>query len=242
MIKITVIIPAFNEEERLGPSVEKIVSFLEGQGKSYEIIIVDDGSTDKTLSVAEQFVARGGGAVKVLKNETNRGKGFSIRRGMAEADGEMILFSDADLSAPMEELPLLEAAINNAGADMAAGSRAARGSKIIRHQPFYREFMGKVFNKIARLLTFGGIKDSQCGFKLFRRETAKKLFSLSRIDGFAFDAEIIFLAQKKGYKVVEVPVRWANSPNTRVSAIRDSARMFAELVKIRMNYIAGIYN
>ncbi|MDI6757440.1 MAG: glycosyltransferase family 2 protein [Endomicrobiia bacterium] len=242
MINITVIIPAFNEEERLGPSVEKIVSFLERQGKSYEIIIVDDGSTDKTLSVAEQFAAHDAGAVKVLKNEMNRGKGFSVKQGVAAAAGELILFSDADLSTPMEELSSLEAALNATGAAVAAGSRAMAGSKIIRHQPFYREFMGKVFNKIARLLTFGGIKDSQCGFKLFRREAAKKLFLLSRIDGFAFDAEIIFLAQKKGYEVVEVPVRWTNSPNTRVSAIRDSSRMFAELVKIRMNYLARRYN
>lgn len=238
MTNLSVIIPAFNEESRLGPSLSRIREYFAAAGIKYEIIVVDDGSADGTASVASGFDSD---CVKTISNTINRGKGFSVRRGVMEASGEMILFSDADLSTPIEEFEKLKIAMERTGADVAAGSRALAASEIVRRQPFYRELMGKVFNKIARLLTFGGIKDSQCGFKLFRREAAKTLFGAAVIDGFAFDAEIIFLAQKKGLKVAEVPVKWFDNPNTRVNAVSDSARMLAELIKIRLNYISGKY-
>lgn len=239
-MNISVIIPAFNEEKRLGPTIEKILDYLTAGGGDFEILVVDDGSADGTAAVAESFAARG--KARLIKSAANRGKGFSVKRGVEEARMEFILFSDADLSTPIEELSKLKSSLDASGADIAVGSRAARGADVALRQPFYRELMGKVFNKIARALTFGKIKDSQCGFKLFRGDAAKKLFALSRIDGFAFDAEIIFLAQKKGFGVVEVPVRWVNNPNTRVNAVKDSAKMFIELVKIRINYMLCGYN
>ncbi|PKN02066.1 MAG: glycosyl transferase family 2 [Elusimicrobia bacterium HGW-Elusimicrobia-1] len=239
-MNISVIIPAFNEEKRLGPTIERMLAYLAADGGDFEILVVDDGSADGTAAVAESFAARG--KVRLIRSDVNRGKGFSVKRGVEEARMEFILFSDADLSTPIEELSKLKSSLDGADADMAAGSRAATGADVALHQPFYREMMGKVFNKIARTLTFGRIKDSQCGFKLFRKNAAKKLFALSRIDGFAFDAEIIFLAQKKGFGVVEVPVRWINNPNTRVSAVRDSVKMLVELVRIRINYMLGRYD
>jgi dolichyl-phosphate beta-glucosyltransferase len=238
-MNISVIIPAFNEEKRLGPTIERILAYLAADGGDFEILVVDDGSSDGTAAVAGSFGTAG--SVRLIKSDVNRGKGFSVKLGVEASRMEFILFSDADLSTPIEELSKLKSSLDTSGADVAVGSRAARGADVALHQPFYREMMGKIFNKIARTLTFGKIKDSQCGFKLFRREAAKKLFALSRIDGFAFDAEIIFLAQKKGYSVVEVPVRWLNNPNTRVSAVKDSAKMFIELIRIRINYILGRY-
>lgn len=242
MTELSIIIPAYNEAQRLKPSLERILDYLKDSGiNDYEIIVVDDGSSDGTSESVGDMVSRKD--ITIIKNDRNRGKGYSVRRGVMEARGDYILFSDADLSTPIEEYEKLRNALTDEAspADIAIGSRALKGSDIIRHQPIYRELMGKIFNKMARVLTFKKIKDSQCGFKLFRREAAKKLFGLSRVDGFAFDAEIIFLAQKLGFIVKEIPVRWVNSPNSRVNPLKDSAKMFIEVVKIRLWWLEGRY-
>lgn len=239
MTYLSIIIPAYNEETRLRSSVEKILSFLDKKDYKSEVIVVDDGSSDGTSGSVADLVDKN--LIRVLKNEQNRGKGFAVRQGVSAADGEFILFSDADLSTPIEEVDKLLRFLVEENYDIAIGSRALRDSRIIVRQPIYREYMGKAFNKIARFFTFRKIYDSQCGFKLFRREVAKKLFTLQKIDGFAFDAEVLFLAQKRGYKIKEAPVRWINNPDTKVRALSDSAKMFFELVKIRINYILRKY-
>ncbi len=242
MTELSIIIPAYNERARIGATLAKIRDYLKiKHNESYEIIVVDDGSVDDTSKIAAEFTS-GDFNLRVFKNEINRGKGYSVRRGVIESDGDYILFSDADLSTPIEEYDKLRAVLDaDSSVGIAIGSRALKSSQIIIHQPFYREWMGKIFNKIARVLTFKKIKDSQCGFKLFRKETAKKIFELSRVNGFAFDAEIIFLAQKMGFGVREIPVRWINSPNSRVNPVKDSLKMFFEILKIRWWWLTGKY-
>ncbi len=239
MTYLSVIIPAYNEENRLKSSLEKILSFLNKKGYKSEIIVVDDGSVDGTVLSVSDLASKN--PINIIRNEKNRGKGCAVRKGMEAAKGEYILFSDADLSTPIEEADNLLYFLTTENYDIAIGSRSLKDSRIILRQPIYREYMGKVFNKIARVFTFRKIYDSQCGFKLFRRETAKKLFSLQKINGFAFDAEVMFLAQKHNCKIKEVPVKWFNNPNTRVSALSDSLKMFFEVVGVRINFILGRY-
>jgi len=240
MTELSVVIPAFNEEKRLRATVLKVIDYFERRGlRDFEVIVVDDGSRDNTAESVGDLASEG--KIRILRNEKNRGKGYSVRRGVLDSSGGYILFSDADLSTPIEEYEKLRAALDAGSADIAIGSRALKDSEVIKHQPFYRETMGKVFNRIARALTFKKIRDSQCGFKLFRRDAAKKLFSISKTDGFAFDAEIIFLAQKMGIGVAEIPVKWVNSPNSRVNPLRDSLNMFFEILKIRIRWMKGEY-
>jgi len=229
---LSVIIPAYNEENRLPATLKEIGSYLD-QGKTdYEIIVVDDGSKDKTtLKVKE--IKNNNGRVQLLQNEKNRGKGFSVRKGILAAQGEYILFYDADGSTPISELEKLLEKLR-AGYDIAIGSRGLKESQIRVRQPLYREYMGKIFNRLVRLLTVPGIADTQCGFKCFRRETARELFTLQKIKRFSFDVEILYLAQKGGYKIVEVPVVWMNSPVSRVGLIKDSLRMLFDLFRIRL--------
>ncbi len=233
-MRFSVIVPAYNEEKRIGQTLRSIRDFARRQGLDCELIAVDDGSTDRTAEVIRQeFEGVQGLTCRLLLNGRNRGKGFSVRRGMLEACGDFILFSDADLSTPIEEMDKLKAAVDE-GYDVAIGSRALAESRVEIHQNFMREMMGRIFNRIARLLTFRGILDSQCGFKGFRRNAAYDLFGSSRIDGFSFDAEILFLAQKRGYKVKEIPVIWRNSPASKVAIFTDPVKMFWELFLIRM--------
>ena len=229
---LSVIIPAYNEENRLPATLKEIGSYLD-QGKTdYEIIVVDDGSKDKTtLKVKE--IKNNNGRVQLLQNEKNRGKGFSVRKGILAAQGEYILFYDADGSTPISELEKLLEKLR-AGYDIAIGSRGLKESQIRVRQPLYREYMGKIFNRLVRLLTVPGIADTQCGFKCFRRETARELFTLQKIKRFSFDVEILYLAQKGGYKIVEVPVVWMNSPVSRVGLIKDSLQMLFDLFRIRL--------
>lgn len=232
-VHLSVIIPAYNEEKRLPESLQKIRAFLSRQPYASEVLVVDDGSKDKTCETAE--AALRGFPHRVLKNPGNRGKGYSVRHGMMEAAGEYLLFSDADLSTPIEEvqkfLPALEKEY-----DVVIGSRAMDQSKIKVRQNFIREGMGKTFNFLARLLTFRGIKDSQCGFKAFRRAAGRDLFSRQTLDGFGFDVEIVYLAQKLGYKLLEAPVVWLNSPQSKVRLLSDPLDMFADLVRIRWKH------
>jgi len=227
---LSVIVPAFNEEKRIGASLENMVSFLRRQSYSSEIIVVDDGSSDKTKAVAEKALADF--PHRVIAYSKNRGKGHAVKRGMLDATGEYLLFTDADLSTPIEEVKGFLKEFEN-GYDVVIGSRALKQSKVEIHQPFFREFMGRIFNRLARVLAFRQIYDSQCGFKCFNRKAGRDLFTRQRIDGFGFDVEIVFLAQKLGYRLLEKPVRWMNSKQTRVRIFSDPIKMFGDLFCIR---------
>ncbi len=226
--KLSVVIPAYNEEVRLGPSLQRVQDYLRGRGVLAEVIVVDDGSADGTADVARSSSL----GVVVLVNEENRGKGYSVRRGALAARGDVVLFSDADFSSPIEEAEKLERAIEG-GADVAVGSRAMAESDVQVHQPLHREMMGKVFNRLVQWFVFPGISDTQCGFKAFRRSAAQAIFTHQTFDGFVFDVEILYIARRLGLEVREVPVVWRDSPDSRVGPLRDSFAMFRQILRIR---------
>lgn len=230
-IGCSVVIPAYNEEKRIGSTLERIVAYFNRTQSTFEIIVVDDGSGDGTTRVVTQSLR--GIPYRLIENGANRGKGYSVRQGVLAATGETILFTDADLSTPIEELEKLTRALAQAH-DIAIGSRAVRDSEVRIHQNFLRESMGKTFNWIARALSFSGLQDSQCGFKAFRRDVAKSVFGRQKLNGFCFDAEILFLAQRMGYRIKEVGVRWENSPQSKVRIVRDSLAMLIDLFRIRL--------
>ncbi|MBI3313343.1 MAG: glycosyltransferase family 2 protein [Candidatus Omnitrophica bacterium] len=230
VVYLSVIIPAYNEASRIAPTLESVMRFLKSQAYLSEIIVVDDGSQDETAAVATKILSNF--PHLVLKNKINHGKGFVVRQGMMEAHGEYLLFSDADLSTPIEEVSGFIKELMQ-GYDLVIGSRALPDSNIEVHQPFWRENMGRVFNLLARCLSFRQIHDSQCGFKCFKGEVAKRLFSLQKLNGFSFDVEIIYLAQRLGYRILEKPVTWRNSPQSRVNALKDSWSMLVDLFRIR---------
>ena len=236
---LSVVIPAYNEAQRIPPTIEKISGFLRGRMGGFEILVVDDGSTDHTVTFVRRMIYKYP-AVRIIQSERNMGKGHAVRSGVIEAKGELILITDADLSTPIEEIRKLLGAIDG-GADFAIGSRALDTSEVMIRQPWYREFMGRTFNVLVRMLVIGGIRDTQCGFKLMRSEAARRVFGLSRIDGFAFDAEVLYIAKRLGYRIVEVPVMWLNSPSSRVSIAGASLAMFAELWMIRINALLKRY-
>ncbi|MCH9649125.1 MAG: glycosyltransferase family 2 protein [Deltaproteobacteria bacterium] len=234
-MKISVVIPAFNEATRLPESLEKVCSFLAtryGNGNvDYEVVVVDDGSDDETALVAQRFEGRG---VRVVALAENRGKGAALKAGVLSSRGETVLLCDADLSTPIEDLVRLEARL--AEADLVVGSRAVADADIVFRQPFYREWMGKVFNRIVRLLGITGIKDTQCGFKLMQGEAGRTLFQQLTVDRFAFDVELIWLAQRHGYRVAEVGVTWANSAASKVDPVTDSFSMFLDVIRLRLRH------
>ena len=226
-ISLSVVIPAFNEEKRLPETLAAIVSFLRSRKESFEVVVVDDGSTDRTADLARQA----GPEVRVLQNPGNRGKGYSVRNGMLNAKGDWRLMSDADLSTPIEELDSLRAAVTD-GAEIAIASRAVAGAKLEKRQSIARESSGRFFNLIVRLLHLPGIKDTQCGFKLFSAKAAEAAFHDSRLDGFAFDVEALVLARRAGFRIREVPVIWRNDEQSRVSFGRGLAA-FVDLFRLR---------
>jgi dolichyl-phosphate beta-glucosyltransferase len=230
-VDVSIVIPAFNEAQRLGPTLVKINDYLSRNKRRAEIIVVDDGSTDNTGHVIAEHLASSG--YSYFRNDRNRGKGYSVRRGMLAARGKVILFTDADLSTPIEEFDKLERALES-DFDIAIGSRAANGADVQVHQNLLRELMGHTFNRVARCLSFRGVRDSQCGFKAFTLSAAKDVFEDQTIDGFSFDAEIIYLAQQKGYRIAEVGVLWRNSSQSKVRMIHDPFAMLVDLFRIRM--------
>lgn len=226
---LSVVIPAYREERRLQASLPVIRQYLERCNYSWEVVLVDDGSPDRTSDVARDLLA--GVPHQILRNEPNAGKGASIRRGMLASQGNLALFTDADLSTPIEDIERLLPAIE-AGADVAFGSRAVAGSELSVRQPLAREMSGRVFNLAVRLLVIRGVCDTQCGFKLFTRRAADFLFPLQTMAGFAFDVELLGIAQAAGLRIQEVGVRWENSPGTRVS-LAAGMRAFTDLVRVR---------
>ena len=228
---LSIVIPAYNEAERLPRSLARIFSWLDESGTDAEVIVVDDGSRDATLHVA-QGLAANEARLRVLGLGRNRGKGAAVRRGVEAAERDWILFSDADLSTPIEEVLRLAEAIE-AGSDIAIGSRDVAESDIERHQPWYREAMGRTFNRIVQTLAMPGIADTQCGFKLFSAAAAKRSFARMTIEGFAFDVEVLFIARRLRYDIAEVGVRWINDDRTTVDPVWDSARMLLDVARIR---------
>jgi len=240
--ELSIVIPAYNEERRLGRALERIREYFSAQPAGMagiEIVVVDDGSADGTARIAQEW-ARQIPALRLISNGENRGKGYSVRHGMLEARGRIALFTDADLSAPIEESAKLLAAIE-AGSDVAIGSRALDRSLISVHQSGLREAAGMIFNGFVRLFTGLPFHDTQCGFKAFVRERSRIVFEQQRIEGFGFDPEVLFLAQRHGLRAAEVPVRWAHNPATKVRMLRDSLLMFCDLAYIRWNWLLGRY-
>ncbi|MGH7441460.1 MAG: dolichyl-phosphate beta-glucosyltransferase [bacterium] len=236
---LSIVIPAFNEERRIGPSLERLVGYARSRRLACELVVVDDGSTDATAKIASGLGRRLGG-LRLLRLERNQGKGAAIRAGVLAARGKRVLFTDADLSTPPEDLPILERALDS-GADLVVGSRALDRSRIAVHQPLYREVAGRLFNVVVRCFSVPGIHDTQCGFKLFRTEVGRRLLQLQQIPRFGFDVEFLFLARKAGYRVEEVSVRWTNSPETTVRPLRDGARAFLDIALIRLYAAQGRY-
>jgi dolichyl-phosphate beta-glucosyltransferase len=230
-VDLSIVIPAFNEALRLGESLEGVLDWLEQHNRDFEIIVVDDGSTDATSLVAESLESRG---VRTIRLEQNSGKGAAVSRGVRESRGDRVLLSDADFSTPIEDIQKLESRIEEA--PIVLGSRAVRGAKILRHQPFYREIMGKVFNRMLRLFGVWGISDTQCGFKLLDGEIARELFTQIVTPGFAFDVELAWLARRAGYRVVEVGIVWENSADSRVHLLTDPPRMILEILRFRWHH------
>jgi glycosyltransferase involved in cell wall biosynthesis len=236
--ELSIVIPSFNEELRLPVTLAEISAYIRASKRETEVIVVDDGSTDRTADVANSF--RGEiQQLRIVANDTNRGKGYSVRHGMTEARGRIVLFTDADLSAPIDEADKLLAAL--ADHDVAIGSRALDRSLISVRQSVFREYAGIVFNFIVRFILRLPFVDTQCGFKAFRRERCRVIFQQQRIERFGFDPELLYLARHHGLSAAEIPVRWAHSPATKVSMLRDSLQMFADIFIIRWNALSGRY-
>jgi glycosyltransferase involved in cell wall biosynthesis len=236
--ELSIVIPSFNEELRLPTTLREIGSYIRSSRRETEVIVVDDGSTDRTADVANSFrgeIQR----LRVVANERNHGKGYSVRHGMMESRGRVVLFTDADLSAPIAEADKLLAAL--ADHDVAIGSRAMNRSLISVRQSLFREYAGIIFNFIVRAILRLPFVDTQCGFKAFRRDRCRVIFEQQRIERFGFDPELLYLARHHGLRSLEIPVRWAHSPATKVSMWRDSVQMFLDVFIIRWNSLSGRY-
>lgn len=235
---LSVIIPAYNEEKRLAPTIMAVESFLAAMGREWELLVVDDGSRDGTIAVAERTFADPTRS-RVIRSPRNAGKGAAVRRGMLAATGRYRLFADADNSTPIEQVLKLLRAMRRRGVDVAIASRALRESQLEVRQPLHREMMGRVFNKVVQLVALPGIVDTQCGFKLFSARAADAIFPHQKLDGFSFDVEILMRARRAGFEIVEVPVRWIDHASSRVSPLRDSWRVLRDTVWLR---VAGFGN
>ncbi len=236
---LTLIIPCYNEDKLIEDTLATVSAYLSAEDYSYEVIVVDDGSRDRTVEISKIF-AKTHPEFRVVENIKNRGKGFSVKNGFLNARGEYACFTDADLSTPVEEISKLLKWYED-GYDVGIGSRSIKGSDVAVHQPWWRELMGKTFNLLVQLLTIKGIKDTQCGFKGFSKKAYKDVFPRQRIEGFGFDVETLFIAEKHGYRIKEIPVQWFNRFESRVNPLIHPFMMMMDLVKIRLNDIRGRY-
>jgi glycosyltransferase involved in cell wall biosynthesis len=236
----SVVIPAYNEGTRLGATLEKVLGYISQHGCDAEVIVVNDGSRDNTADLVRSF-AQKSSSLRLVENPGNRGKGYSVRHGMLNARGRVILFTDADLSSPIEEVPKLLKALED-GADIAIGSRWLRSELQTQRQPLHRQLFGRVFNLLLRITLGLQFRDTQCGFKAFRRRAAQTIFPLQKIERWGFDPEILFLARKFGFKVTEVPVAWGHSGETRIHPLVDGSRMFSEMLHVRWYDLTGKYD
>jgi glycosyltransferase involved in cell wall biosynthesis len=236
----SIVIPAYNEGARLSATLEKVLAYIHAQGWDAEVIVVNDGSRDNTAEIVKAFSAKDP-AVRLVENPGNRGKGYSVRNGMLNACGRIVLFSDADLSSPIEEAPKLLRALEE-GADIAIGSRWLRAETQTRRQPLHRQVFGRIFNLMLRITLGLKFKDTQCGFKAFRQPAVQTIFPLQKIERWGFDPEILFLARKFKFKVQEVPVAWGHSGGTRIHPLIDGSRMFLEMLRIRWYDLTGKYD
>jgi len=238
--RLSIVIPAYNESARIESTLGRVLSCVNDQAWDAEVLVIDDGSTDSTAAIVESWMDQHP-RLHLIKNPGNRGKGYSVRNGLLQAAGDVVMFTDADLSAPMEEATLLLAAID-AGADVAIGSRWLDRARQTHHQPLYRQFFGRCFNAITRSVMGLPFADTQCGFKAFRRTSAQVIFRLQRIERWGFDPELLFIARKLGYTIAEVPVTWGHDERSRISYLKDGLKMLEELATIRYNSLAGRYD
>jgi glycosyltransferase involved in cell wall biosynthesis len=236
----SIVIPAYNEGERLRATLEKVLAYVHRQGWNAEVIVVNDGSRDNTADIVREFAEKDPG-LRLVENPGNRGKGYSVRNGMLQARGEVVVFSDADLSSPIEETPKLLQALAR-GADIAIGSRWLRAELQTQRQSLHRQLFGRVFNFLLRIILGLKFKDTQCGFKAFTRRAAQTILPLQRVERWGFDPEILFLARKLDFRVEEVAVLWGHSGGTRIHPLIDGARMFQEMLRIRWYDLAGKYD
>lgn len=240
LVSYSIVIPAYNESERLQSSLEKVVAFLEKQGWTAEVLVVNDGSRDNTAEIVRQYAARHP-FIRLIENPGNRGKGYSVRNGMLQATGDVILFTDADLSAPITESPKLFEQIEK-GADVAFGSRWLIANMQTERQSLLRQVAGRMYNLIMRVVLGLRYKDTQCGFKAFNRKAVETIFTRQHIERWGFDVELLFLARKFDLKIVEVPVAWAHDDRSKINPITDGIKMFGEMLSIRWNSMLGRYN
>ena len=236
----SIVIPAYNESARLGASLEKVLAYVHGQGWDAEVIVVNDGSRDNTADIVRAFAAKDP-ALRLVENPGNHGKGYSVRNGMLNARGRIVLFSDADLSSPIEEAPKLLQALDN-GADIAIGSRWLRAETQTQRQPLHRQLFGRIFNLVLRLTLGLQFKDTQCGFKAFKQPAVQAIFPLQKIERWGFDPEILFLAKKLKFRTQEVSVAWGHSGGTRINPLVDGSRMVMEMLRIRWYDLTGKYD
>jgi dolichyl-phosphate beta-glucosyltransferase len=237
--RLSVVVPAYNEQDCIAETLEKILSFLAAKPFDYEIIVVDDGSTDRTSDIVTKLRASIP-KMNLLKNDKNRGKGAAVRRGVLSANGDFVLFLDADFSTPIEEFDKFQPHLEN-GAHVVIGSRRERDSAILVRQPWYRVYMGHTFSILARVLLAPPIHDFTCGFKCLEASAAKKIFGKQSLDDWSFDAEILHIAYKKKFQIMQVPVSWENHPDSKVKIIESTIKAFWGIIKIRLNSLLGKY-
>ena len=238
--QLSIVIPAYNECARIEKTLARVLGCVQERGWDAEVLVVDDGSRDETAAIVERWMVDHS-RLHLIKNPGNRGKGYSVRNGLLQAAGDLVMFTDADLSSPMEEAERLLAALND-GADVAIGSRWMDRTRQTIHQPMYRQVFGRCFNWITRVMMGLPFKDTQCGFKAFKRDAAQVIFRLQTIERWGFDPEILFIAQKLKYTICEVPVSWGHDERSRMSYLRDGMKMLEEMAVIRSNSVAGRYD
>lgn len=229
---LSIVVPAYNEEERLPRTLARLHEYYSAQDYEFDVVVVSDGSTDGTVALVREF-AQAHPHFSLIEYSPNRGKGYAVRRGMLEAQGDLVLFCDADLATPQEETEKLLAHIRD-GANVAIGSRPLRESRLEKHQPLFRELLGRLFNKVVQALAIKGIDDTQCGFKLFTHGASQEVFSRCKFDGFSFDFESLMVARDLGYRIDEVPIRWSHQEGSKVVLLRDGPRMLRDLVRLRL--------